>query len=352
MLKWLGGAMLLLKQLGAAENNCDGEIVYFQELPKAELHIHLGGAYPQSYLFSIASAEQKQELSKKLNSIANRIDYHDVFQVFSLVSEIVNTEEKVEKGVEALCLALKEDNVVYVEIRCTLKDLGQGMEAYLNAILRGIERQASDRFTAKLILSLKRNSSLEAARQTVDLALEYRDQGVVGIDISGDSTIGQIDRILPELLRAKEEGLPFVVHIGESPYEKDQMRLLTTLDPVRVGHGIFLVREAADWILTHKTPLEICLTSSVLVQMIDTYDLHPGIQFFNKGHPVVFCTDDPLIFSTTLSKELRLAHRLAGFSLEDVKSITSNAFDHILWKSSDEERLELADSCSSPNVKT
>jgi adenosine deaminase len=332
MLKWIGRIILSAMQLShlVSAENYENEISFFQKLPKAELHLHLGGAYPKSYLFSIASSEQSQELEDELNSIANRVNYHDVFRVFSLVSQIVNSELKVQKGVEALCLSLKEDQVEYVEIRTGLKDLGKGREAYLTAILDGIQTQISDQFRAKLILSLQRNSSLEIARETVDLALKYQNSGVIGIDISGDSTIGQIDDILPELFRAKERGLFFVVHLGESPDEKDQMQLLSMLDPIRVGHGVHLFPEAAHWILTHKIPLEICLTSSVLVKMIDRYDQHPGIQFFNKGHPIVFCTDDPLIFSTSLSKELMLAHLFAGFSIDDLKCITINAFNYSL----------------------
>jgi len=40
------------------------------------------------------------------------------------------------------------------------------------------------------------------AKLTVDLALKYHTQGVVGIDISDLSTIGDINAIIPELLRA------------------------------------------------------------------------------------------------------------------------------------------------------
>jgi adenosine deaminase len=303
------------------ENSDADNLAYFQTLPKAELHLHLGGSYPKDYLFSIATAEQQHNLHQALIRVGEKVDYHDVFRVFQLVHHIIDTEDKVQKGVEALCLALKEDGVVYVEIRSGLKDLGYGAEAYLNAILDGIQAHNSDHFQANLLLSLQRHSSISSARETIDLALKYRDRGVVGIDISGDSTIGNIDLILPELLQAKHAGLPFVIHIGESPKETDQIKLLTTLHPVRVGHGVHLSPDAAHWILSNQVPLEVCLTSSVLVQMMDQHDQHPGIDFFRRGHPIVLCTDDPLLFSTSLSQELLRAHQEAGFSKEEVEQI-------------------------------
>ncbi len=328
--KCLGGSLLVMQTvfLGGSEHFCPKETAYFQKMPKAELHLHLGGSFPVAYLYSIATNEQREQLENQLKLIESKVDYHEGFKVFSLISQIVNTEEKIQKGVEALCQALKEDGVVYVEIRSGLKDLGMGLEAYLKAILRGIEHEATQEFNAKLLLSLQRHSSLEMARATVDLAMQYRDLGIVGIDISGNSTLGQIETIMPELLRAKEAGLSLIVHVGEVPDEKDQIDLLKALQPSRVGHGVFLTPEATDWVVVNNVPLEVCLTSSVLVQMIDHYDKHPGIQLFQQGHPIVFCTDDPLIFSTTLSKELALASRYSGLSLEEITKIVKESFDY------------------------
>jgi len=226
---------------------------------------------------------------------------------------------------------LSPNQVTYAEIRTGLKNLGHGYEAYLNAVLDGIKQST---FRAALLLSLQRNSSPEIAKLTVDLALKYRTSGVVGIDISGDSSIGQIERIIPELLRAKEGGLSIVLHMGESPNEIDQLSLLETLHPNRIGHGVHLSEEARKWMKQHRTPLEICLTSSVLVQMIDRPDSHPGISYFQQGYPIVLCTDDPLLFSTTLSQEFLIAHQL-GFSLDELTQIAQNSFLYALSPQND-----------------
>lgn len=303
------------------------EEALFEALPKAELHLHLGGSFPKNYLLSLATPEEQVMLEEKLDIVAEGMHYHEIFPVFQIVSKLVNTEEKVQKGVEALCQTLLEDHVSYVEIRTGLKDLGEGPEAYLQAVLSGIETNLSPNFQAFVILSLQRHASLEQTQTTVDLALKY--PRVIGIDISGDSKRGNIESILPELLRAKQGGLPFVVHLGETVGETDQMLLLEALNPKRVGHGVFLSDEAKRWILSHQTPIEICLSSSVLVQMIERYEEHPGFDFFRLGHPVVFCTDDPLLFSTKLSRELALAYQV-GLTQEELETIVSDSFEYVL----------------------
>jgi adenosine deaminase len=322
--------VFLMNLLLAKEN-----VPEFHQLPKAELHLHLGGSFPKDYLLSIASAAQQEELIHALDLVAQGINYHAGFQVFGVIARIVNSEEKLQSGVSSLCKCLERDNVRYVEIRTGLKDLGQGTEGYLKAVLRGIHENASTQLKANVVLSLQRSSSKAMVHETIDLGLKYRDQGVIGIDISGNAAIGQIDQIIPDLLRAKKSGLAFTVHIGEVPEETDQMLLLTLLEPKRVGHGVHLCQEAKEWILKHRIPLEVCLTSSVLVKMIADYKQHPGLEFFRLGHPIVFCTDDPLLFSTTLSQELSYAHRLCGLTAEEIERLVDLSFHYTLENAQD-----------------
>ncbi len=312
----------------------------FETLPKAELHLHLGGTYPLEYLRSIASEEDFVDLEKMIGRIANGISYNEGFQVFSRIGKIVNTEEKLEGGVVALCRQLERDHVVYAEIRTSLKDLGNGYEEYLRAALKGIERGKSDRFEAKLLLSLTRASSPELAAITVDLALKYKNQGIVGIDLSGNSTLGDIRKIVPELARAKRSGLFLALHLGESRNERDPEEILDLLQPDRIGHAVFLSEEAKRSIFERRIPIEMCLTSAVKVQMIENYQDHPALSYFSSGHPVSVCTDDPLIFQTSLSNEMRLAFEKGGLSFSQIEKMAAASFDSAFLEEEDKIRLK------------
>lgn len=323
---FLGLLCMLLcvdKPLSANEK----DLKAWQKFPKAELHLHLGGSFPLDYLLEIATPHQKIALQRDLEWISNSVPYHEGFKVFSLISQIVNSDEKVEKGTEALCYELQQDGVIYAEIRTGLKDLGNGYEGYLQSVLKGMQKGTSDIFQARLLLSLQRASTFEQAKCTIDLALKYKNQGIVGIDISGDSTIGCIENIASQLLRAKAHGLYLALHLGESPKETTQKELLEMLKPDRIGHGVFLEASALDWIVEHQVPIEVCLSSSFLVQMTDGYGSHPALGLHSHGHPIAICTDDPLIFSTTLSKELKLLQEYGGFSDAEVEEIAWASFD-------------------------
>lgn len=297
------------------------DVAEVRQLPKAELHLHLGGSYPLSYLKTIATNQEYAALEKGIDLFVDGVDYSQCFFVFGLISKIINTYQRVEDGTYHLCKELQKDGVTYVEIRTGLKDFGSGYEDYLKAVIKGIDRASSKDFRAKVLLSLKRTSTPEFAQKTIDLALAYTKDGVVGIDISDNSTKGDINTILPILRQGKSKGLDFVIHMGESPLEKDQILLLEGLEPVRIGHGVHLHPEALAWVKKHKTPIEVCLSSGVCAKMIKKYSEHPGFTFYANGHPVVICTDDPLIFRTTLSEEYMLFAKEFGSCFEKIKDL-------------------------------
>lgn len=308
-----------------------------------ELHLHLGGAWPLEFLREVAQPEDFRQLTAALQQIENGVNYHEVFHVFGLTAKIVNSEERVEQGTAALCQKLAQEGVTYAEFRTGLKNLGHGYEGYLNAVLRGIRQgEAKNPIKIGLVLSLRRDTSAQAAEQTIDLALQYRAQGIVGLDISGDSVQGDGSAIFPALLRGKAQGLPLTLHIGESPKEtpEQQMLELSTLQPERLGHCVHLCPPAQAWIRENTPLVELCLTSAVKTGMITQPQDHPALSLLLQGHPVAICTDDPLIFNTTLAQECRYVSQVSGLSLEEVhatqQKIGAYAFKEIPLDDSNE----------------
>lgn len=304
-------------------------LIIIKEISKSELHLHLGGAWPLSYLAGIAEPSDYLNLTQFLNKIKDGIDYHEGFKIFNLIGKIVNTEEKVQNGVIALCNSHVKDNITYAELRTGLKSYeGAGFESHLQALLRGIQQGTTGKnLQVNLILSLRRDTPEKDAIQTLELALKYRSQGVVGLDLSGDSTQGDGCHVLPILKKAREYGLPVTLHLGESDKETEEQQIkeLTEIQPKRIGHGVFLKGKALEWVLKNKTPVELCLTSALKVRMITNPGDHPAIHLIHQKHPVVICTDDPLLFDVSLSEECVHVAQAGDFSVSDIIALQEQA---------------------------
>ncbi|MCH9625894.1 MAG: Cyclic adenylate deaminase [Chlamydiales bacterium] len=298
-----------------------------QALFKDELHIHLGGAWPLDFLEKVAVGEDLITLNRFKERIASGINYSDVFTIFSILGKIVNSNELISQGAFALCQKFHEDNVTYAEVRTGLKRLDGTLEDYLQSVIKGLEKGCQYySTTTPILLSIRRDDSLEHAKETIELALKYR-ESICGIDISGDSTKGNLENLTEAIQLAKEQGLPFVLHLGESDKEdaKGQLRELQVLEPKRIGHGVHLGLEALNYIKENQIPLEICLTSAQLTKMISDKQEHPGLELYLQNHPVCFSTDDPAVFSTTLSEEFYILANSLNLSIEDIQILLENS---------------------------
>uniref|UniRef100_A0A453AT70 Adenosine deaminase domain-containing protein n=1 Tax=Aegilops tauschii subsp. strangulata TaxID=200361 RepID=A0A453AT70_AEGTS len=71
------------------------------------------------------------------------------------------------------------------------------------------------RIYVRLLLSIDCRETTSAALDTVNLAMEMKDQGVIGIDLSGNPVVGEWETYLPALEHAKELGIPTTIHCGE-----------------------------------------------------------------------------------------------------------------------------------------
>eukprot|EP01112_Ceratiomyxa_fruticulosa_P019363 TRINITY_DN6325_c0_g2_i1.p1 TRINITY_DN6325_c0_g2~~TRINITY_DN6325_c0_g2_i1.p1 ORF type:complete len:607 (-),score=76.93 TRINITY_DN6325_c0_g2_i1:18-1838(-) len=316
-----------------------------KRLPKAELHIHLTGAYPYDFLCSIATEHEILALNKAIEILAKGLPYQDSFQCFLPVEKIMNTNERVESGTEALVKHLHSERVVYVEIRSGLKNFaGKGYEEYLQSVLRGIAKGSASvhgQILVKLLLSVRRNSSRELAEETVNLAIKYKEH-VVGIDISGNSMQGDMSGVIEQVKRAKKEGLFVALHMGEieeemlGDKENEQIQILNAIQPDRIGHGVFLTKDTEQWIYERQIPIEVCPSSSVLAGMVKHHSEHPRLE---HEHIITIGSDDPLLFQTDLTREYQKVHSIGKFSFGSIRRMISRSFQYSFM--SREERLRL-----------
>lgn len=265
------------------------------------------------FLESVGSAEDISALKSFLADVnsKNGTDYHSTFNAFALAAKIVNSNDKIEAGAAALCRQMAADGVVYAEIRTGLKDFGSGLEEYLAAVLRGVKAGCLGTcLEVKIILSLKRTSTAEMAWETLNLITKYRGEGVVGLDLSDNSMVGDGAAILGIMEEVQRLGIPVTLHLGECAEETEaqQMRELNSIRPSRIGHGVFLCPAAKEWIYSRRIPIEMCLSSALKAHMVSSVEQHPALQLIlESDYPVAICTDDPLIFETDHVKESLIA---------------------------------------------
>jgi adenosine deaminase len=209
----------------------------------------------------------------------------ECFEIFDLIHAIMNNKQTLKRVTyEALC-DFYNDNVVYLELRTTPRDLPDGTtkRQYIDTVLDVIREFTFLRkdFHVKLLLSIDRASrDFEDCKHTINLCIEYftKDNIVVGLDVGGNPTRGSLAKLEPLLDRAREYKVPITLHCGEVQND-EEMEFVLKFTPDRLGHALFLNQAHVNELLNRPTkrriPIELCPTSNMKTLLLDTLDHHP-----------------------------------------------------------------------------
>ncbi|KAH0486708.1 MAG: uncharacterized protein KVP18_000606 [Porospora cf. gigantea A] len=234
-------------------------------------------------------------------------DLEDCFRMFTAVERVVTTD-RLRRIVRECLDDFQSMGCKYLELRTTPKQLVDGLpdDEYVQVVTRILKEHP---LHCTLILSVNRTRSVDAACRTLSLAERYRPL-VVGLEFSGDPRGPPFSQFASVFSRAREQGLKVSCHLGEVlPNDADS--ILEFL-PDRVGHAIYLTARQQKVLADNRIPVEICLSSNMVTTGRSLEELEHVKALHALGVPLVFCTDDPLLFGCTLSSELALAERLLG----------------------------------------
>ncbi|KAF7840647.1 adenosine deaminase-like protein [Senna tora] len=349
---------------------------WWVSLPKVELHAHLNGSIRHSTLLELAQALGEKgviDFSEVEHVILkNDRSFREVFKLFDLIHIITTDHATVTRITKEVIEDFASENVVYLELRTTPKrndSIGMSKRSYVEAVIKGLRAVSSvdvafmpdnensinlvnslpttndkcnvntrKRIFVRLLLSIDRRETTAAAMETVMLALEMRHLGVVGIDLSGNPVVGEWTTYLPALKFAREQGLYITLHCGEVPNSLEIQNMLDFL-PQRIGHAIFL--DEQDWrkLKSDKIPVEICLTSNLRTMSVPSIDVHHFVDLYNAKHPLVLCTDDSGVFSTSLSNEYKIAATSLGLGKKEVFELSKNSIEFVFADSGVKEEL-------------
>ncbi|MBA0748157.1 hypothetical protein Gogos_005005 [Gossypium gossypioides] len=331
------------------------ELEWCVSVPKVELHAHLNGSVRNSTLFELARVlgDKGVIVFSDVENVIMKDDrtLHEVFKLFDLIHILTTDHSTVTRITKEVIEDFAAENVVYLELRTTPKrndSIGMSKRSYMDAVMEGLRAVSSvdvdyspaglktntfngstrQKMYVRFLLSIDRRESTEAAMETVKLALEMRDLGVVGIDLSGNPIVGNWSTFLPALKFAKEQGLYITLHCGEVPNQEEIKAMIDFL-PHRIGHACCFDEENWRKLKSAKIPVEICLTSNIRTETISSIDIHHFVDLYKAKHPLVLCTDDSGVFSTSLSREYNLASSSFGLGKTEMFQLAEIAINFI-----------------------
>ncbi|MCU0226004.1 MAG: adenosine deaminase [Bryobacterales bacterium] len=293
------------------------------QLPKAELHLHLEGAAEPHII-------QRIHPGLSLREIQDHYRYSDFtgfLQSFKWVAKRLSLPEHYAVVANNLFATLRAQNVRYAEIMLSVGVL-LWKEQDVDATFQAIDAEAVNAgFPVRWIFDAIRQFPVEDAKRVLQMAIRYRDRGVVAFGIGGNEELGPARNFHAVFQEAREAGLRLSVHGGETTGPGSVWEALEG-GAERIGHGIRAVEDPL--LLRHlsarQIPLEISVSSNLLTGAVASLEAHPLRILHEAGVPIILNTDDPALFRTSLTREYQIAHQHFGFSLDELHQIALNGF--------------------------
>ena len=313
-------------------------------LPKVLLHEHLDGGLRVSTLLELlrqrgleCPAHDVPQLTSWFEARAHAGSLEEYLRGFALTVAAMASPQGLERVAYEAAEDARRDGCVLAEFRVApllFEPLGVPADAAVEALLAGLARSA---LPSGLIVCAMRHHPDEEIARSAELALRWRDQGVVGFDLAGGEAGHPPKRHLEAFHAIQRANFSITIHAGEAYGLESIWQALQWCGAHRLGHGTRLVDDMkqvdgewqlgrlARYVLDQRVPIEMCLLSNVHTGACRSVEEHPFGLFHRLGFRVFLNTDDRLMSDTEMSRELALAAEVFDLSLDDLEQMTLSA---------------------------
>jgi adenosine deaminase len=335
--------------------------------PKVLLHDHLdGGLRPQTVLdlaaesgYSDLPATDAESLGRWFSEAAYSGSLERYLETFKHTVEVTQSVSALSRVARECAEDLAADGVVYAEVRFAPelhveKGLNEReiIEAVLSGFAQGVAAVAVGGRQIRIGVLLTAMRTAANARSIAELAVEYRDRGVVGFDIAGAEAGFPPTRHLDAFEYLRRENAHFTIHAGEAFGLPSIWEAIQWCGADRLGHGVRIMDDItvapdgsvtlgklAAYVRDRRIPLELCPTSNVQTGAAESIATHPIGLLRTLGFRVTVNTDNRLMSGTSMSREMDLLSQAFGWGLKDMEWLTINAMKSAFLGF--DERLEI-----------
>ncbi|MFL2134264.1 adenosine deaminase [Desemzia sp. FAM 24101] len=319
------------------------EIVH--QLPKVELHCHLDGSVPMKTLKKLAEKQQLDgALLDQVAAPEKCRDLSDYLKSFDITLQLMQTREQLEESAFATAEAAALENVRYMELRFAPllhTEAGMTLPEIISAVSEGVHR-AMEQYNILvnlLICGMRQDSNEENLAMLSELT-QTQESLLVGFDMAGPEPDLANDHIEPLTAFAQEKGLQITLHSGECGCAHNVVQAIH-LGADRIGHGIATqMDETAQALCVEKgTVIELCPTSNIQTNAVDSWEDYPLLDFMEKGIRCCINTDNRTVSHTSLTREYLLLAEHLGINYATMKSLNLNGLSGAFTTAEVKEKL-------------
>jgi len=339
--------------------------------PKVLLHDHLDGGLRPATIVELAAAAghelpttDPEALGRWFVEAADSGSLERYLETFAHTVAVMQTAESLRRVAAECAVDLAADGVVYAEVRFAPEQhlereltLDQVVQAVLEGFAQGAAEaaRAGHQIRVGTLLTAMRHAA--RSQEIAELAVRYRDTGVVGFDIAGAEAGFPPTRHLDAFEYLQRENFHFTIHAGEAFGLPSIWQAIQWCGADRLGHGVRIVDDItrgdqpelgrlAAYVRDKRIPLELCPSSNVQTGAAESIATHPIGLLSDLQFRVTVNTDNRLMSGTSMSREMALLVEAFDYGWADLRRFTINAMKSAFIPF--DERLRIIDEIIKP----
>ena len=275
-----------------------------QEMPKAELHIHIEGSLEPELIFSLAQRNGVRLPYADVQSLRAAYAFEDLqsfLDIYYAGASVLLHEQDFFDMAWAYLERAARDNVVHAEIFFdpqTHTERGVPIASVIQGLHHACARAHQEwGMSTHLILCFLRHLSEEQAFDTLEQALPYR-QYFIGVGLDSSEKGNPPENFARVFAKARALGLKVVAHAGEEGPPAYIESALDVLKVERIDHGVSCTQSPAlvQRLAQRQVPLTVCPLSNVKLRVFPRLAQHNLPQLLRAGLCVTINSDDPAYF--------------------------------------------------------
>jgi adenine deaminase len=319
---------------------------FIRALPKAELHLHIEGTLEPEMVFQLA---RQAGLPLRYGSVAalrNAYQFSDLqsfLDIYYLGAEILRTQQDFHALTWAYLRKAQQQGIVHVEIFFdpqTHTARGVPFATVIDGIWQALEdgRQQLG-ISHRLILCWLRHLSADAALETLQQALPYRDR-ITAVGLDSSEAGHPPAKFAAVFAKARELGLLTVAHAGEEGPPDYIIQALDLLKVSRIDHGVRSEEdpELLTRLAREQVPLTVCPLSNVKLRVFERMEQHNLGRLLDRGLCVTVNSDDPAYFGGYLVENYLAAAEALHLSRAQVVQLARNSITASFLAPADKQR--------------
>ncbi|XVQ87352.1 adenosine deaminase [Microbispora siamensis] len=319
--------------------------------PKVLLHDHLDGGLRTGTIVDLARecghtlpTYDPGELAIWFREAADSGSLERYLETFSHTVGVMQTREALVRVAAECAEDLADDGVMYAEVRYAPEQhtsRGLSLDEVVEAVLEGFRLGSAGpdgrpRIRVGTLLTAMRHQA--RSMEIAELAVRYRDLGVVGFDIAGAEAGYPPTRHLDAFEYLQRENAHFTIHAGEGFGLPSIWQAIQWCGADRLGHGVRIIDDItvsddgeaklgrlAAYVRDKRIPLEMCPTSNLQTGAAPSIAEHPIGLLRRLYFRVTVNTDNRLMSGTSVSQEFATLVDAFGYDWDDLQWFTVNA---------------------------